>query len=64
MAIRLMRCWHCLKILPSDPTALQFVAHPNSAFDEFTCNCLKEPYPDIEEIDYGEIFDDSFAEED
>jgi hypothetical protein len=60
--VRLMQCWHCLRIVPSDHTSFQFVSFPNRAYDQFTCNCLKEPWPDPEEADYGEVFDNPVGE--
>jgi hypothetical protein len=53
--IRLAQCWHCGYTVLSHPSLYQFVSKPNNPMDMFTCDCLKEPYPDAEEADYGEI---------
>lgn len=55
MAVRLSRCWHCGFTTVSHPGLFQFVSQPNKPMDMHTCDCLKEPWPDEEEANYGEV---------
>lgn len=51
---RLAQCWRCGRTVLSHTSLFQFSAQPNKPYDQYTCACLKEPYPDEEEADYGE----------
>jgi hypothetical protein len=56
---RRAECYHCGSVQVSRDDLCDFVSRPNKPTDLFYCGtCLKEPWPDKDEADYGEVDDD------